>query len=255
MGNNEDSNAVIITVFFILIILFFSAAIGGGCWYNGYGICNGCNRIPCTCDNFESFTNKKEIVSNRLYNPLYTSPNMKALGSFYYTQPPGDRAAENFAGVNQGTNGGFFPIHGRATGVFMNMSSPDNLALPSQNVGKIGALPNYTKQEMSSRWSGFNNFGSPFSLQKGPAVNNDNFSNSYLIDGGNQRVTNSGQKGKLPCQNWWPHVQKGSHEFCTQGSDAMVPCKSTNVNSCKGQGGQRFLRDKMGARWKKVINP
>lgn len=241
--SNSDCCAVIfLIIFFILII----AMISCGCAYryNPEPFTSAFGMTPLGAD-----------LDGRPYNALYTSPDHSSPGSFMYTQPPGDVKAQKFGGSGQGTNGEFFPIQGRASGTFMGNSAMNNLALPSPDPGKIGGGNNYMKQQFSSRWNGFNNFGSPFSLQRGPAINEDNYSNSYLIDGGNQRVTNSGQKGRLPCQDWWPTVKKGTHGFCTQDSDAMVPCNSRTIQSCKGQGGERFLKNQFRARWKKVINP
>ena len=245
-----------IIILIVVLFLFLFIGIGCGCWYYKYP------------EDFASlYLGNSPLESNlggRMYNALYTSPDHKSPGSYLYTQPPGDTKAQAYGRSGQGTGGEFLPLQGVGAGVYMKNSSVDNLALPSPNAGKIGGQPNYTKQRYSSRWVGFNGFGSPFDLQKGPDVKDENYSNSYTISGGNERVCNSGQKcDNLRCQDWWPTVKKGSHGFCTQGSDAMVPCKTENllgepnrnVNSCKGQGANRFLRDKMGARWKKVINP
>lgn len=229
----SDSDCCVI-IFFVIFLLVLLSLIGCGC--KKY---------------YDTFANTSNEKSERNYNALYTSPNQNIRGSYLYTQPPGDTAAQNFGRSGQGTSGEFFPIQGRAAGTFMKNSSLDNLAIPSSRSGKIGGQDNYTTQEFSSRWVGFNNFGSPFSLQRGPAVENENFSNSYLINGGNQRVNNSGQKGKLPCQNWWPSVQRDSKGFCTQGSDAIVSCSSRNIDDC--QDGNRFLKEKNEARWRKVI--
>lgn len=237
--SNTDCCVIIFVIIFFIIIL---SLIGCGCAYRY---------------NPETFTNAlKEInLDSRPYNALYTSPDHSSPGSFMYTQPPGDIVAQRYGGSGQGTNGSFFPIQGRAAGTFMKNSAINNLALPSNTIGRIGGGENYTQQQFSSRWNGFNNFGSPFSLQKGPAIDNDNYSNSYLIDGSNQRVMNSGQQGKLPAQQWWPTVKKGPHGFSTQDSDAMVPCSSRTITSCKGQGGERFVKNKFKPQWKKVVNP
>lgn len=241
--SNSDCCAIIFIIIFFIIML---SLIGCGCAYR-YN--------PDTFANTFGMTPKGINLDSRPYNALYTSPDYSSPGSFMYTQPPGDTNAQQYGRSGQGTNGEFFPIQGRAAGTFMQNSAQNNLTLPSSNVGKIGGGENYTKQQFSSRWNGFNNFGSPFSLQRGPAIENDKYSNSYLIDGANQRVLNSGQKGNLPAQQWWPTVKKGSHGFCTQDSDAMVPCSSRTISSCKGQGGERFVKNKFRPQWKKVINP
>ncbi len=240
--SSGDCCAIVFFVIFIIIII--SLIIGGCCYRYDPNIIN-------------HFTNNEKFpiknLYGRRYNALYTSPDPQSPGSFMYTQPPGDVDAQMFGSSGQGTSGGFLPLQGRATGTFMKNSSTDNLSLPSPIKGKIGGGENYMKQQFSSRWNGFNNFGSPFSLQKGPAINDENYSNSYLIDGGNMRVMNSGQKGQLPCQYWWPTVKKGVHGFCTQGSDAIVTCETRDIAKCRD--GDRFLKDKFRARWKKVVNP
>lgn len=240
--SSEDSCAIAFFVIFIIIVI---SLIIGGCCYK------------YDPDMINNFTNTEKSSDRNLYgrryNPLYTSPDKRSPGSFMYTQPPGDVDAQMFGSSGQGTSGEFLPLQGRAAGTFMKNSSIDNLALPSVAKGKIGGGENYTKQQFSSRWNGFNNFGAPFSLQKGPATNNENYSNSYLIDGGNMRVMNSGQKGDLPCQYWWPNVKKGVHGFCTQGSDSLVTCDTRDISKCRD--GDRFLKDKFRTGWEKVLNP
>lgn len=226
--NDNDT----VMVFIAVIILFlFIGGCGGGCYYYSSKKC---------CDDFTNIESSSGY-SSPLYNSLYTSPE----SGYIYTQPPGDVKAQEFAGSGQGTSGEFFPIQGRAAGTFMKNSANSNLSLPSLDEGVIGGQPNYTEQTFSSRWIGFNNFGSPFSDQ-------NTYSDSYLIDGGNQRVLNSGQKGDLPAQDWFPIVQKDSMGFATQASDAMVPYGTLSVN--KSPGGRRFLKSKMSPRWKTVIN-
>lgn len=229
-------------VFFIIFIVILFSLFGVGC-----------SRY------YDTFTNindsKESDLQGRDYNSLYTSPDLKSFGSYLYTQPPGDTKAQMYGRSGQGTSGEFFPIQGRAVGTFMKNSALNNLSLPSAQEGKIGGQPNYTGQEFSSAWNGFNNFGAPFSLQVGPATKDNNYSNSYLIDGSNERVGNPGQKTELACAYWWPFVKKGKHQYCTQGSDAMVPCKSRTIDKCGGQGGRRFLEDKNRPQWKKVIHP
>lgn len=174
------------------------------------------------------------------YNSLYTSPE----SGYIYTQPPGDVRAQDFAGTGQGTSGEFFPIQGRAAGIFMKNSAYSNKTIPSLDPGIISGYPNYTGQTYNSSWIGFNDFGYPFSKSNG-------ITDSYLVTGANERVLNSGQQGSLPVQDWLPKLAKDQYNFATQGSDAMVTCGSMNVNSCKG--GKRFLDDKMKPQWKKII--
>lgn len=242
MGDdNYDSGEICFIVFIVLFLIILLVIIGGGCAYK--------YKNPS-----ESFTNAVSgfLSGGQNYNALYTSPNSNHPGSFSYTQPPGDVKAQEYGRSGQGTNGGFLPLQGMSAGTFMLNSSTDNLALPSPNPGKIGGQANYTTQEFDSSWVGFNDFGFPFNKQKGPKVNDNNYSNSYTIDGANQRVSNPGQKSDLPCENWWPTLKKGSHGYCTQGSDAMVPCKSRNINDCLGSGGLRFVESKLKPQWKKL---
>ena len=168
----------------------------------------------------------------------------------------GDTDAGEWAGTIQGTSGGFLPLQGRAAGIFMKNSSNDNLSLPSNKAGNIGGFPNYTDQEQTTQiTAGFNNFGSPFQNEIG--INDKNFSNSYLLDGANRRVCNSGQKcSNLQAQDWWPIVKKGEDGFALQASDSMLLCKSSNPNveNCKGQGAERFLKSKLLPRWMTIFN-
>lgn len=244
----EECAGIAFLVIFILIIIII---ISLGCWKY------------CNHEQFESITQgtsdalKKALNSGILYNPLYTSPDIRSPGSFIYTQPPGDTDAMSYGHQGEGTSGAFLPLQGRAAGVFMKNSSNDNLSLPSKEIGNIGGYPNYTDQiQTSAVTSGFNDFGAPFQNKQGPQLGDDDYSNSYLIDGSNQRVCNSGQKcPNLPAQNWWPNVQKGSHGFATQASDAMVPCNSVpqSIENCKGQGSERFLRSRYAPRWISVM--
>jgi hypothetical protein len=240
-GNNTSQNCGLIIVV-VLFVLFFIIIICGACW--------------CSTKGNEAFTNilPKQNSRNN-YNALYTSPDHNVKGSYIYTQPPGDTKAQKYGSSGQGTSGEFFPIQGIGAGIYMKNSSLDNLALPSPNTGKIGGQDNYTSKDYSSSWIGFNNYGYPFASQKGPEVESNRYTNSYTISSANERVCNSGQKcDNLKCEDWWPALKKGSHGFCTQGSDAMVSCKFKNVDSCKGQGGNRFLKDKMGSRWRRVLD-
>ena len=245
----EDCVGVVFIIFFVILIIFI---ICYGCWR----YCNG-------DETMETFANKTQTMlqemlnSGMLYNPLYTSPDIRSQGSFIYTQPQGDVDAMEYAGNGSGTQGSFLPLQGRAAGVFMKNSSGDNLSLPSKDPGNIGSYPNYTDQVQTSRMTaGFNNFGAPFQNNKNAQLSNKDYSNSYLIDGANQRVCNSGQKcDNLPAQDWWPTVKKGSHGFALQASDAMVPCNQVpkSIENCKDQGSERFLRSRYEPRWKSVF--
>jgi hypothetical protein len=192
---------------------------------------------------------RKQAPKVKLYNPLYTSPDIRSPGSFFYTQPPGDTDAQDFAGTGQGTNGEFFPIQGRAAGVFMKNAADDNTALPSINTGVIGGFPNYNGKDETTSWIGFNNFGYPFNDKP------NMISNSYLIQGANKRVADPGRKAEgLDCPDGWPVVEKGENGYCTINNDAMETCDSANrtPQNC-GQAGQRFLRNKTDPQWMKVM--
>ena len=246
---NSNSSDCASTIIIVIVVIFLLALIIGGCSY--------------CCKDMEGFQSTKTpspqdvqmmAQAGSLYNPLYTSPDIRSPGSFIYTQPMGDVDAGDYAMAAEGTSGGFLPLQGRAAGVFMKNSSNDNLALPSKEIGNIGGFPNYTQQVQTTRMSGFNDFGAPFQDRKG--LGNDNYSNSYLLDGANHRVCNSGQKcPNLPAQDWWPTVKKGEDGFALQASDAMVLCNAKNksVENCKGQGAQRFLESKFTPRWKSIF--
>lgn len=244
----SDCAGIFFIVFFIIIIILI---ISFGCWKY------------CNNEQFESIMNNISTDSGLLYNPLYTSPNIISPGSFIYTQPQGDTNAANYGKAIQGTSGSFLPLQGRAAGVFMKNSGNDNTALPSKDKGNIGGYPNYTDQVQTSRvTAGFNNFGAPFEMEKGPQLEDKDYSNSYLIDGANQRTCNSGQKcPNLPAQDWWPTIKKGNSGFATQASDAMVECEmdsptgmgSKSIQECKGKGAERFLKSKYEPRWLSVF--
>lgn len=242
---NNECFAIFLLVLFIIIII---AILSTSC-YKYYGYRQTC--IQNEKETFSSFNPKpKDYKITDNYNALYTSP----VDGILYTQPPGDVAAQEYAGTNQGTSGEFFPLQGRAAGTFMKNSSMENLALPSQNAGIIGGGANYMEQDMASNWIGFNNFGSPFQGKTGPAVNTDDYSDSYLIDGSNKRVLNSGQQGLLPAQNWWPKVKKNDKGYALQTSDAMVTCNTDphSIESCK-QAGQEYLKFKFEPEYAKVL--
>lgn len=241
-SSGECAGIICLVIFIILIVIIISF----GCWKY------------CNHEQFKS-TEKitKLLEEGILYNPLYTSPNIKSPGSFIYTQPMGDTNASKYAKAGEGTSGEFLPLQGRASGVFMKNSSNENIALPSKDIGNIGGFPNYTDQIQTSRMTaGFNDFGAPFQNEKGAQLTDKDYTNSYLLDGANRRVCNSGQKcNNLSAQNWWPTIKKGSHGFALQASDAMVPCNADpkNVEGCEGQGSKRFLKSKYEPRWMSVF--
>lgn len=237
---NGDNEIVAFVVVLLFIVVIF--AVAGGCWY---AYAPESFAMPEELPMDANLTGYNTSGYNPMtgYNPLYTSPDLRDPGSFLYTQPPGDTSAQAYGGSGQGTSGEFLPLQGKGAGTFMKNSARSNLAAPSPDPGTIGGGRNYTTQTYSPSWIGFNNFGTPSAP-----------TNSYLLSGANERVCNSGQKcDALRAQDWWPRVQKGPKGFTTQGSDAMVPCHSRTVNDCFGEGGRRFLKDKMGARWKKVV--
>lgn len=191
-----------------------------------------------TKDTFAS-TNPLSVAKNskrRTVNPLYAE-------DIEYTQPMGDTEAMKYAGTGQGTLGSFLPLQGRAAGVFMNNSTQDNQAAPSPFPGTIGDYPNYTGQKLTSQsLVGYN-----------PFPNNTPESNSYLIQGSNERVCNPGQKcPNLPAPKWWPTVTKRADGYAVQDSDALVGCVSGDISTCPG--GKRFLASKYEPRWKSVIS-
>lgn len=246
---NENCVSITLIVIFIILIIIIICWCSHRCYKNYYTVDD-----EYSTEIKEPFTNDKKT----LYNPLYTSSDIKQLGGFMYTQPPGDVDASMYAMTNQGTNGEFLPLQGRQAGVFMKNSAQDNTALPSNEIGMIGGYPNYTDQvQTSAVTAGFNDFGNPFQMTKGAQLESADYSNSYTIDGANRRVCNPGQRcPNLMSQDWWPHIKKGVHGFSTQASDAMVECKSPkgdSVENCKNQGGMRFLRSKMEPRWKSVF--
>ena len=244
--NSECSSGAIIGIILLIILVFL--IIGGCCWKYCGGEYEGFKTIESS-ENVENMAR-----SGILYNPLYNSPNLMSPGSFIYTQPMGDTDASEYAMTSQGTSGGFLPLQGRAAGVFMKNSSNDNTALPSKDIGNIGGYPNYTKQaQTSTMTAGFNDFGAPFQGRDGST--NKDFSNSYLIDGANRRVCNSGQKcPNLQSQDWWPNVKKGDDGYTLQASDSLVLCGSGDIQNCKGKGLDRFLKSKFSPQWVDVFN-
>ena len=170
-------------------------------------------------------------------------------GAFLYTQPPGDVKAQAFGNSGQGTSGGFLPIQGHGAPTFMKNSAPNNLAIPSPDPGQIGGQDNYTTKLFTTELNGFQNFGSPFAFQRGPQIFADNYSNSYLLDGGNQRVRNPGESKQgnlaLECGSWWPSV--GGSD-CVNGNSDLPACEEGNIEKCV-----RFIQEKMMPGWKKVV--
>lgn len=227
-SNTNDGEVAIICIVVIILILL----IGGGC--GGYYYQNSCNCGTCDQCSTEPFVNGPAggLPLNN-YNALYTN-------KYRYTQPMGDVMAQKAAGSGQGTNGEFIPIQGIGAGIHMEHSDPENKVIPGPFPGKIGGQANLTDKEMSTRWIGFNNFGLPFDTPKGAK----HTSNSYLIEGANQRVANPGQKADLPCPSWWPTVRK-SGDFCIQSSDLLLTT---------GDDLFALAKEKEKPQWKKVID-
>lgn len=259
---NSDAGEIAL---FIILVFFLIIVIGGGCTggYYYYRQNNKVDTCSCSCkksapgcpkcvledvseqNQLESFTNimngKNQPDKDEQYNALYTD-------KYVYTQPPGDVSAQHYGQVGQGTRGGFLPLQGVGAGVHMINSTDENFASSSPLPGKIGGQPNYTTQEYTSRWIGFNNFGYPFEENKTES------SNSYTISGANQRVCNPGQKcPNLACEEWFPKLHKNSEGYCVQGSDSIVECNSRNVNNCKGKGKDEFINYKNQPRYKTVL--
>ena len=113
----------------------------------------------------------------------------------------------------------------------------------------VGGHHNYTTKMFTSGMNAFQNFGSPFAFQKGPQIYDENYSNSYLIDGGNQRVRNPGESkqgnASLECGSWWPSVG-GSN--CVNGNSELAGCNEGVMDKCA-----RFVNEKMKPGWVKVM--
>lgn len=263
-------------VFFLIVILFFFLALPCGGCNERFSNCNcseGFNNLGIKSnkskkENFHTVNNMKPMDGREFfssqneqfqvpqmpgslnYNSAYTSPDLSMNGSFLYTQPPGDVRAQEFGRSGQGTSGSFFPIQGNGAPTYMKNSAPNNLAIPSPDPGQIGGQDNYTTKLFTTGMNGFQNFGSPFAFQRGPQVFEDNYSNSYLITGGNQRVRNPGESRRgnlaLECGSWWPTVG-GSN--CVNGNSDLPDCKEGNVEKCV-----RFLQEKMTPEWMKVVS-
>jgi len=229
MGNNS-SDALAITIIVIIIILIVAGGCAGG--YYKYRM-NSCDCGTCDHCSKEQFVNGPPggLPLNK-YNALYTD-------KIRYTQPMGDLGAQRAAGSGQGTEGNFIPIQGIGAGAHMKSSDQENRVIPGPYPGKIGGQANITLEEMSTRWIGFNNFGLPFDT----LGDKDHTSDSYLIEGANQRVSNPGQNAQLPCPGWWPTVKK-SGDYCIQSSDIMLTQPDLELlNKIKEE-----------PQWKKVMN-
>lgn len=224
----SESNCGLIVLVVILFIFIIMGSIGGGCY--------------CYSKNLEVSEKFEESKSEGvLYNPLYTSPDLSSPGAFRYTQPPGDTQAQQYSGNGQGTSGEFLPLQGRAAGTFMKNSSNGNLALPSTKNGMIGGFPNYTQQDETPAWIGFNDVGIPGEI-----------ANSYLVEGATQRVLNPGQQGVLPASKWWPALNKNVQGFAVQASDDLVGCDKQDLADCPNS--ERFLKSKYEPMWKGVVS-
>ncbi len=235
MGNNQSNNEMDFdcggAVLFIVLFFFLIIIIAGGC--GGYYYHNNCG-----CDSFENLSPIK-TDTRKNYNALYTK-------DFMYTQPPGDVMAQSFSKSGQGTRGEFLPLQGIGAQTYMKNSAQNNHILPTANTGKIGGQPNYTDKDETTAWIGFQNF---------PHAPDSSFqSNSYLIQGANERACNPGQRcNNLPSPNWWPMVKKDNKGFDVQGSDLLVTCDSPNkgINNCRE--GKAFVRYKNMPEYKKVF--
>lgn len=236
-GNDELLNGFLIFLFvFFFFILLGGCCTGGYYYYQKNRACN-CNK-SCNCK--EHFTDTKRLNN---YNALYTD-------KFLYTQPPGDVKAQEYGGSGQGTRGEFLPLQGIGAGIHMRNSTRENRVIDSPFGGVISGQTNMEDKPVSTRWIGFNNF--PYSEEE----SKDWASNSYLLEGANERVCNPGQKcPELPCADWWPRLHKDQDGFCVQGSDSMVDCKgqNRNINTCQGQGGQMFVDYKNQDQWRHVV--
>lgn len=236
MASHDDPNAILIffLVFFLLFIII-GCGCGGGYYYHNY---------HCK-DNFEDFELKQGTQNipnvDHSYNALYTD-------KFHYTEPPGDVAAQEYAGSGQGTRGEFLPLQGLQAGTFMKNSAENNRALPSRNTGIIGGQANYTTKDMTDAWIGFNNFPLPPGDPK-------EASNSYLIESANARVCSPGQRcNNLPAPEWYPVIKKDNKGFAVQGSDLLVTCTAPNKSITTCEEGQRFVRYKNEPEYRKVMN-
>lgn len=186
----------------------------------------------------ESFTDQKF----KLENPLYVSTDPNSPHYVPYIQPPGDRKAQEAAGSGLGTGGTFFPLQGNGAQIMMAHSNDDNKAVVSHKKGKIGGYPNYTGHTFNPWYLGQNDFGSHGKL-----------SNSYLIDGANQRVANNGQKG-THCDDFWPQAEKDNKGFCMTANSGIAHCNIDRLdNLVKCQNGVKFLEYKNKPQWKRVM--
>lgn len=223
--NGECNNEIIIIIVFLLILLLL------GCGCGGYYYCN-------RSDPFENLSPIK-TDTRKNYNALYTK-------DFMYTQPMGDTKAQEKANSGQGTQGGFLPLQGIGAQTYMKNTERNNHILPSPNTGKIGGQPNYTNKDETTAWIGFQNF---------PHDPSSSFiSNSYLLQGSNERVCNPGQKcDDLPSPEWWPVIKKNNKGYSVQGSDLLATCDSDDkgINTCRE--GKAFANYKNEPQYKKVF--
>lgn len=262
MANTDAGEIALFVLLVFFLLLLIGGSCGGGYYYyqNNKNNCCSCsskkqdnasgcpkcglndvNEEPDTA--LETFTNimtgDKHPDKDENYNALYTD-------KYIYTSPPGDVAAQHFANSGQGTKGAFLPLQGVGAQTYMANSTDSNFAASSPFSGKIGGQPNYTTDEYTTRWIGFNSF--PFEENQIEATN------SYTISGANERVCNPGQKCNLKCEDWFPRLHKDSEGYCVQGSDSMVNCSSRNVNNCEGHGKKEFIDYKNQPIYKTVLN-
>ena len=227
-----DKNCMIIVAFFLVafiitLIVLFSVKFNGD---------NTMENFTSPIPQVHKLKTKEIKEIKRNYNPLYTSPDSEENGYIHYSQPSGDIDAQDYGHSGQGTSGGWLPLQGNGAQIMMAHSSKSNHSIPTFEKGEIGGQDNYTGKKFTTWLNGYNNFG---------GMPKDEYSNSYLIDGANQRVTNAGQNGPLKCNDGWPTTKKNSNGYCTISNDALVQC---DHKECA----LRFLKSKMEPRWKKV---
>lgn len=178
----------------------------------------------------EKFTDKKTSKLQKEENPLYASHNVESKTYVHHISPAGDKDAMKKGGVGIGTSGGFLPLQGDGSQIFMANSNKDNTMKKSSKVGKIGSFDNYdSRDHISTRMDGVEDFG----------IKDKTYTNSHLINGANERVINYGQKGDLKCNDFWPSHDKDNSGYCVTGND--------NINH------PDFIDFKTKTRWEKVL--
>lgn len=235
------------------------------------GLIHHCSSPPCPCpicaaQRTQTFTNifasasanesanasgveqLQNVLQESNYNPLYTSDESNVNGHFLYTQPMGDTSAMKYGRAGQGTSGSFLPLQGNGAQIYMANSDNTNRMIPASQEGKIGGQGNYTDRMFTASMNGFNNFGYPFGNDS-PAILDSDYSNSYLLEGGNVRVRNPGQpqagNADLPCATWWPRVSGAN---CSDSNTDLRECSVSNIEGC-----MKFVEGKDTPEWVKVV--